>query len=75
MAAVAQNVNVIHMTGQVQNQAYPYSVSGNLFAIVMDATMQLADGSSQTRRFVAPNGIVSAPSGETLPVIPIPANP
>jgi hypothetical protein len=71
MAAMAQNVNLIHMTGQVQNQAYPYSVSGNLFAIVMDATMQLSNGSSQTRTFVAPNGIVVAPSGETLPVVPI----
>ena len=71
MAAVAQNVNVIHTFGTVNNTPYDYSVSGNVWCIVMDATIQQSDGSVQNRRFVAPNGLIVDPtSGASLPVIP-----
>jgi hypothetical protein len=70
MAATVQQMNHFKVSGPVYNQDYDYSVTGSIYAIVMDATIQQADGSVQSRKFIAPNTHLQSSSGETLPVGP-----
>ena len=69
MANIAQNTSLIEMTGTIYNRDYPYSVSGDMFAIVMDADIKQSNGTAQHRTFLAPNGLLVSPTGESLPAI------
>lgn len=68
MMKIAQKTSQFNYKGTVYNQDYDYDVTGNMFAIVMDATIQQSQFSNQLR-FLAPNphlqstdGSVSLPS-------------
>ena len=55
--------------GKIENKDYDYDVTGNLFGIVMDATIQQGQQSSQIR-MLAPNVHLQDPSsGATIPAV------
>ena len=54
MVKMANELNTFTYKGKIKNDKYDYSVSGNLFGIVMDATIQKGESHSQLR-FLAPN--------------------
>jgi hypothetical protein len=54
MMALAQKTNHFSYKGTVYNMDYDYDVSGNLFGIVMDATIQQSQSHNQVR-FLAPS--------------------
>jgi hypothetical protein len=70
MMKIAQQTSQFNYKGTVYNQDYDYDVSGNLFAIVMDAAIQQAQNSSQLR-FLAPNPHLQSTdgSGVSLPCV------
>ena len=69
MMQIAQKTNDFQYTGTVYNRDYDYSVTGNLFGIVMDAQIQQQQSSNQLR-FLAPNvHLQSAAGNTTLPVV------
>ncbi|WP_298757948.1 hypothetical protein [uncultured Psychroserpens sp.] len=54
MIKMANQWNTFSYKGEVSNTEYDYSVSGSLFAIVMDATIQKGEQHTQLR-FLGPN--------------------
>ncbi|WGD34541.1 hypothetical protein [Olleya sp. YS] len=54
MVKMANEVNTFTYKGTINNDKYDYSVSGSLFGIVMDATIQKGENHAQLR-FLAPN--------------------
>ena len=66
---IAQKTNDFNYSGTVYNQDYDYDVTGNLFGIIMDATIQEQQASNQIR-FLAPNVHLQSTDGNaTLPVV------
>ena len=62
MMALAQKTNDFSVNGYIYNVPYDYSVSGNVFGFVMDAT--IATGNSQNQvRFLAPNPTFQSSDG------------
>ena len=68
MMAIAQKVNNFKYKGTVYNRDYDYDVSGNMFGIVMDATIQQSQSHNQVR-FLAPNVHLQNSDGTTLPCV------
>jgi hypothetical protein len=69
MMQIAQKTNDFKYAGTVYNRDYDYAVTGNLFGIVMDATIQQQQSSNQVR-FLAPNVHLQSTDGSaTLPVV------
>jgi hypothetical protein len=69
MMKLAQKTNQFLYKGTVYNQDYDYDVTGNMFGIVMDATIQQAQTSNQLR-FLAPQPHLQSTDGSaTLPSI------
>lgn len=68
MLGLVNKTNDFTFKGTVNNEQYDYSVSGNLFGIVMDATIQKDEKHTQVR-FLAPNVHMNGSDGaSTLPV-------
>ena len=69
MMAIAQKTNDFRYSGTVYNRDYDYEVTGNLFGIVMDASIQQQQASNQLR-FLAPNVHLQSTDGSTnLPIV------
>jgi hypothetical protein len=68
MMALVQRTSDFGFTGTVYNRDYDYSVSGNVFGIVMDATIAQGAQSNQVR-FLAPNPRFQSNDGNTLPTV------
>lgn len=68
MMELIQKQNVLRYKGTVHNREYDYSVSGNMFGIVMDAQIRQDQHSNQVR-VLAPNAHMKGPDGETLPSV------
>jgi len=68
MMEIAQKVSTFHLTGTVHNRDFDYDVSGNIFGIVMDATIQQSDSHKQLR-FLAPKAHMNTTDGDSLPVV------
>ena len=68
MMDLVNKTNDLSFKGQVNNDKYDYSVSGNLFGIVMDATIQKDENHTQVR-FLAPKVHMNGTDGaSSLPV-------
>jgi hypothetical protein len=68
MMNVAQKMNHFRYQGTIYNRDYDYSVSGSMFAIVMDCQIQQSEVHNQLR-FLAPKPHLQSPAGETLPIV------
>lgn len=68
MMQIAQKVSTFNYTGTVYNNDFDYDVTGSLFGIVMDATIQQAQSHNQLR-FLAPNVHLNTGDGNNLPVV------
>jgi hypothetical protein len=69
MMRIAQQTSQFNYKGTVYNRDYDYDVTGNMFAIVMDASIQQQQNSNQLR-FLAPNPhLQSADGSTTLPSV------
>jgi hypothetical protein len=68
MMKVANEFSEFNYSGTIHNKDYDYDVSGNLFGIVMDATIQQEQFQHQVR-FLAPKVHLAAPDGDSLPVV------
>jgi hypothetical protein len=69
MMQIAQKTNDFNYSGTVYNRVYDYAVTGNIFGIVMDATIQQQQFSNQLR-FLAPSVHLQSTDGTaTLPAI------
>ena len=68
MMNVAQQFSLFRYSGVVDNRAYDYDVTGNLFGIVMDATIQQEQYQHQVR-FLAPNVHLRTSDGDNMPVV------
>lgn len=66
MMKVAQEVSEFNYSGTIFNRYFDYDVTGNLFGIVMDATIR-QDQFQHQLRFLAPNVHLESPDGTTLP--------
>lgn len=68
MLALVAKTNQFKFKGTVSNDEYDYSVSGNLFGIVMDCTIQKGETHNQVR-FLAPKVHMNSTDGaSSLPV-------
>lgn len=68
MVKMSTEMNTFTYNGSINNDKYDYSVSGNLFGIVMDATIQKGETHTQLR-FLAPNVHMNGDDGaSSLPV-------
>jgi hypothetical protein len=68
MMKVANEFSEFNYSGTIHNTDYDYDVSGNLFGIVMDATVQQDQFQHQVR-FLAPRVHLATPDGDSLPVV------
>lgn len=69
MMKLANKMNVLDYKGTIYNKDFDYSVSGNLFGIVMDCTVQQGTSSSQFRA-IAPGVHLADPTGTAaLPTV------
>lgn len=68
MMNLAQQMSEFDYSGTIYNKDYDYDVTGNLFAIVMDAHIQQSQQQNQLR-FLAPNVHLNTQDGNNLPVI------
>ncbi len=69
MMKIAQQTSKFNYSGTVYNRDYDYDVSGNMFAIVMDAAIQQQQYNNQLR-FLAPNPHLQSTDGSiTLPSV------
>ncbi len=68
MVKLANTFNTFSYDSTVENTAYDYSVSGNMFGIVMDATIQKDEIHTQVR-MLAPQPHLQGTGGETLPSV------
>jgi hypothetical protein len=68
MMKIAQQVSEFNYTGTIFNRDNDYDVTGSLFGIVMDATIQQAQYQHQVR-FLAPNVHLRTPDGDSMPVV------
>jgi hypothetical protein len=68
MMQIAQKTSDFGYTGTIYNRDYDYDVTGNLFGIVMDATIQQQQATNQLR-FLAPNVHLQSSDGTTLPSV------
>lgn len=68
MTQIAMQTSEFNYRGRIYNRDYSYSVSGNMFCIIMDATIK--QGQYQTQlRHIAPKPHLRGTNGETLPTI------
>jgi len=68
MMQVAQKVSTFNYTGTIYNRNSDFDVTGSLFGIVMDATIQQGQIHNQLR-FLAPKVHLNTSDGDSLPVI------
>lgn len=68
MIKMANQTNTFKYKGKINNDKYDYSVSGNLFAIVMDCKIQKGENHAQIR-FVGPNVHLKGDNNSSLPSI------
>jgi hypothetical protein len=68
MMEIVQQPSEFNYTGTIYNRANDYDVTGNLFGIVMDATIQQSQYQHQLR-FLAPEVRLRTPDGSGLPVV------
>lgn len=69
MMQIAEKTNHFSYKGTIYNRDYDYDVSGNLFGIVMDATIQQSSSHNQVR-FLAPDvHLKRTDDGPNIPVI------
>jgi len=68
MMKLANELSEFNFTGTIYNRDYDYSVSGSIFAIVMDCTITQEDVSKQIRT-IGPKPIFVGDDGSTLPVV------
>lgn len=68
MMKLVQQVSQFNYSGTVFNKDYDYDVTGNLFGIVMDATISQSQYQSQVR-FLAPNVQLQSSDGTALPCV------
>lgn len=68
MLTITNKMNTFNLKSTIPNEEYDYSVSGSLFGIVMDATIQKGENHTQVR-FLAPKTHLKSSTGETLPVV------
>jgi hypothetical protein len=68
MMNIAQEVSQFNYSGTIFNRDFDYDVTGNLFGIVMDATIQQNQFQHQVR-FLAPNVHLESNDGTTLPSV------
>ncbi|MBY3348438.1 hypothetical protein [Rhizobium laguerreae] len=68
MMEIAQNVSTFNYKGTIYNRDFDYDVTGSLFAIVMDATIQQGQHHKQLR-FLAPKVHLKTNDGDSLPVV------
>ncbi|MBY5735688.1 hypothetical protein HFO26_36810, partial [Rhizobium leguminosarum] len=68
MMEIAQNVSTFNYKGTIYNRDFDYDVTGSLFAIVMDATIQQGQHHKQLR-FLAPKVHLNTNDGDSLPVV------
>jgi hypothetical protein len=69
MMQLVQQMSTFNYKGTVYNKDYDYAVSGNLFAIVMDCSIQQGTAQNQVR-LLAPNVHLESSDGkDRLPVI------
>lgn len=66
MLKLSNEMNTFKYKGTVYNKDYDYSVSGNMFAIVMDCKIEKDETSSQ-QRYIGPDAHLSGSGGEALP--------
>jgi len=66
MLKLANEMNTFKYKGTVYNRDYDYSVSGNMFAIVMDCKIEKKESSSQ-QRYIGPDAHLNGSGGEVLP--------
>jgi hypothetical protein len=67
MMQIAQKVSTFNYSGTIHNRDFDYDVTGSLFGIVMDATIQQAQKHNQLR-FLAPKVHLNTDEG-SLPVV------
>tara|TARA_R110002095_G_scaffold160520_1_gene139163 strand:+ start:250 stop:957 length:708 start_codon:yes stop_codon:yes gene_type:complete len=68
MTHIAMQTSEFNYQGTIYNRDNSYSVSGNMFCVVMDAT--ISQGQYQTQvRHIAPKPHLRSENGETLPTI------
>ena len=67
MMNVSQQVSEFNYLGKILNANYDYDVSGSVFGIVMDATIQ-QDAYQHQLRFLAPQPHLRTNDGDNLPV-------
>ncbi|MGO6725258.1 hypothetical protein ACCS70_33010 [Rhizobium ruizarguesonis] len=68
MMEIAQNESTFNYKGTIYNRDFDYDVTGSLFAIVMDATIQQGQYHKQLR-FLAPKVHLNTNDGDSLPVV------
>ena len=68
MMALANQMSQFNYSGTIYNKDNDYDVSGNLFGIVMDATIQQNQTQNQVR-LLAPTVHLTTQDGEGLPVV------
>eukprot|EP01084_Bolivina_argentea_P258968 436804_1 len=68
MCEIANKSNTFTLEADIDNSKYDYSVSGNLFAVVMDCEIKTKDTHIQ-QRYIAPQvNLISKDGAATLPV-------
>lgn len=68
MLKITNKMNSFKMKSEILNTDYDYSVTGNLFGIVMDATIQKGEKHTQVR-FLGPKAHLKGDGGEVVPVV------
>ncbi|WP_151343744.1 hypothetical protein [Rhizobium leguminosarum] len=68
MMEIAQKESTFNYKGTIYNRDFDYDVTGSLFAIVMDATIQQGQYHKQLR-FLAPKVHLNTNDGDSLPVV------
>jgi|ERR1017187_1034890 hypothetical protein len=68
MMKVVQQVSLFNYSGTIFNKDYDYDVTGNLFGIVMDATISQGQYQNQVR-FLAPEVHLGVSDGSSLPCL------
>jgi hypothetical protein len=69
MMKLANKMNKFNYKGTIYNKEYDYSVSGNLFGIVMDCTVQQGSSSTQFRAIAPAVHLADATGTATLPIV------
>ena len=69
MMEIAMTTNDFSYKGEIKNTDYDYSVTGNLFGIVMDCTIKQGSTTHQIRALAPKPHLQDPNSGATLPTV------